>query len=211
MYLGIALTGAAASYFLPTILVELGWTALKAQYMSIPIHMCSLVCAVISGYLSDRLKIRSPFVIIPNCFCILGYALLLSQNTISVRVRYMALFFVTSGCFASIGVAVSWLNNNIVGSKRRGISTAVLLATGSCGSVIGSNVYLRREAPRYVTGYSVSIACVVLTQISAVGYLAYAWYQNKQKRIGARNHLLDLPQDQQDALGDKHPSYRYTY
>lgn len=211
MYLGIALTGAAAAYFLPTILVELGWTALKAQYMSIPIHMCSLVFAALSGYLSDHFKIRSPFVIVPNFFSLLGYALLLSHNSISVRVRYMALFFVNSGCFASIGVTVSWLNNNILGSKRRGISTAVLLATGGCGSVIGSTVYLKHEAPRYITGFSVSISCVVLTQICAVGYLTYAWYENKQKSIGARNHLLDLPQDQQDALGDKHPSYHYTY
>jgi len=119
----------------------------------------------------------------------------------------MALFFVTSGCFGALGATVSWLNNNILGSKRRGISTAVLLATGSCDSLIGSNVYLKHEVPRYVTGYCVSISCVILTEIRAVGYLTYAWYENKQKRIGARNYLLDLQRDQQDALGDKHPSY----
>ena len=211
MYFGTAVTGSSSSYFLPTILKELGWTSLKAQYMSIPIWMCAWVISITIGFVSDAVKIRWVFCVGPLCFSVIGYALLLAQKHVSVGVRFMALFFVVSGCFAAITVSLTWINNNIVGMKRRGISTAILLALGNCGSVLGSNVYLTQEAPYYPTGYAVALATTVIAQVSAICYFVSVRHENRQKESGARDHLLSLPDAEQNMLGDKHPAYRYTY
>lgn len=103
------------------------------------------------------------------------------------------------------------MNNNILGKKKRGIASAVVLGVGNCGSILGANVYLSSEAPNYVTGYSVSFASIILAQICAVAYFLYLRYENKARADGRRDHLRNLPQNEQDDLGDQHPSYRYVY
>ena len=85
-----------------------------------------------------------------------------------------------------------------------------MLAFGNCGSILGSNVYLSDQAPLYKTGYSVSLAMVILTMVAATCNVVYLRYENKQKEQGKRDYLLALPQAEQVSLGDKHPEYRYT-
>lgn len=211
MYFGTAVTGSSSSYFLPSILKDLGWTSLKAQYMSIPIWMTAFVTSIIIGFASDMLNHRFAFSVGPLCLSVIGYALLLAQENITVGVKYMALFFVISGCYGAITVSLTWLNNNILGKKRRGISIGIMLAFGNCGSILGSNVYLADEAPLYPTGYSVSLAMIILTQLAAICYFFYARYENRQKEAGARDHFRSFPQAERTALGDKDPAYRYTY
>ncbi|OAP60193.1 hypothetical protein AYL99_05195 [Fonsecaea erecta] len=211
MYFGTAVTGSSSSYFLPTILKELGWTSLKAQYMSIPVWMTAWVASVIVGFGSDWMNHRWAFSVGPLTVAVIGYILLLCQDHISVGVKYFALFLIITGVWSAITLSLTWLNNNIMGKRRRGVATAILLAVGNCGSILGSNVYLSSEAPKYPTGYAVSLSSTILCQLAATGFLIYAWYENKQKASGARDHLLALPMEEQAALGDKHPEYRYTY
>lgn len=205
------MTGASSGYFLPTILHDLGWTSLKAQYMSIPVWITAWAVSIVVGFCSDKAKHRYGFVVGPLCFCLVGYAIMLDQKSVNVEVRFMAVFFLVSGCFASITVSLTWLNNNIIGTRRRGISTGIILAVGNCGSIIGSNVYLASEAPWYPTGYSVSLAAIIVSQVSATFYLLYVRRENKAKERGERDHLLLLSPEEQDALADKHVNYRYTY
>lgn len=211
MYFASALLGTSNSFFLPSILRQLGWTALKAQYMSIPVWMFATFTSVTVGALSDHLKIRSPFMLGSLTFTCIGLAILLAQTSVAVGVRYLALFFMTGGTFASIGMSVGWLNNNVVGKKRRGISTGLTLAIGNCGSIVGSNVFLANEAPRYTTGYSVALACVCLAMGCIVANVLYLRKENHHKARGDQDHLLSLPAAEQSVLGDKHPSYRYVY
>lgn len=210
MYFGIALTGNATQYFLPSILKQLGWTALKAQYMSIPIWLVTWATSIVVGYLSDRFQIRSAFLVGSLSVSMVGLSLLLAQQHITVGVRYMSLFLVTIGIFSSLGMSVTWMNNNIVGKKRRGISTAICLAIGNSGGLVGSNVYLSSQAPRYPVGYGVSLGGVFLAAGSALALVVCLWRENKAKDRGDRDHLLSLPANEQAALADQHPSYRYT-
>lgn len=179
--------------------------------MSIPVWITAWAISIVVGYCSDKTKHRYGFVMGPLCFCLVGYAILLAQKSVVVGVRFMAVFFLVGGCFASITISLTWLNNNIVGSRRRGISTAIMLAVGNCGSIVGSNVYLASEAPWYPTGYSVSLAGVVISQVCATIYLLHVRRENKAKERGERDAHLSLTREEQDALADKHVNYRYTY
>lgn len=211
MYFGTSVTGAASSFFLPSILRQFGWTSIKAQYMSIPVWLVAWILQIFNGFASDRVHRRWPFFFFPLCLSVLGYALLLGQRNLALGVRYMATFFVVSGCWAALAMTMTWLNNNSVGKKRRGVASATILAIGNTGSIVGSFIFLAPEAPRYVTGYSVALTAVILSQMAATGYLFHAIYENKAKARGARDHLLALPANEQAELGAKHPSYRYTY
>lgn len=210
MYFGCAATANSAGFFFPTILKELGWTSSKAQYMSIPIWLTAFVVAVISGKLSDHYKHRYAFAAVGFLVTTIGYSILRAGAHVSVSVRYMACFFVPSGNFVAQAISITWLNNNIVGKKRRGISVALLMGLGNTGALLGANVFLQNEAPYYRSGYDVMLGLTLLGLVSATACYVYLWHENEQKRKGKRDYLLSLPSEELLQLGERHPSFKFT-
>jgi hypothetical protein len=99
MYLGIVNTGYGGSFFIPTILNQLGpsWTPVRSQVMSIPIYIVATVLAITTAFLTDRLKHRFTFIIIGCLTATVGYGILLSMTEVPVGARYAALFLITGG------------------------------------------------------------------------------------------------------------------
>ena len=77
--------------FIPTIVKQLGWTAVKAQLMSIPIWICAMLCTFVTCHLSDKLRHRYGFIVVGACVSTLGYAILLKMHSVAVGVRYFAI------------------------------------------------------------------------------------------------------------------------
>jgi hypothetical protein len=120
MFIGVSNTGYSASFFIPTILTQLGWTAVHAQVMTIPIYIVAAFVTCIFAVCSDIIKHRYAFIILGCVVSIIGYAILLNTRSIAVHIRYRALFFVTSGGFIAQPVTVGWANNNMGGHYKRG-------------------------------------------------------------------------------------------
>ena len=74
-----------------------------------------------------------------------------------------------------------------------------------------SNIYLTTQAPTYHLGYGMGLALVWLCVISAVIMLIYLRRENRLRDEGKRDHLLHLPEDERQNLGDDHPAFRFTY
>jgi MFS family permease len=91
MYLGIVTTGYSGSFFTPTILRQLGWTAIRAQVMSIPIFVVATILALTAAILSDKAKHRFFFIIGGCMVATTGYSILLAMHEVAVGVRYFAL------------------------------------------------------------------------------------------------------------------------
>jgi hypothetical protein len=56
MYLGALNTGYATSFFTPSILLDMGWTSLMAQVMSIPIYVVAAIMTLCTAILSQETK-----------------------------------------------------------------------------------------------------------------------------------------------------------
>lgn len=97
MYLGVVNTGYATSFFIPTIIKQLGYTSAEAQVRSIPIFIVATVCALTTAVITDRLKHRFSFCILGVCVAFIGYVMLLCQSSLSTGVQYFAIFLITSG------------------------------------------------------------------------------------------------------------------
>jgi hypothetical protein len=67
MYLGIVNTGYATSFFTPTIIRDLGFTAQAAQVRSIPIFVVATVISLIVAWCADRIRHRFLFCILGIC------------------------------------------------------------------------------------------------------------------------------------------------
>lgn len=113
MYLSVAVTGYSISFFTPTILCELGWTGLRTQAMTVPVYICAGCITIIVAVFSDLLRHLYTFTILGLTLAVIGYAILFHSKAIRPKIRYMAIYFVSTGEFITQPIAVAWLNNNM--------------------------------------------------------------------------------------------------
>ncbi|KAI0337405.1 MFS general substrate transporter [Trametopsis cervina] len=92
---GATLSG--LSYFLPSIVASLGYTADDAQLMSVPPFAASFVLSIFSSYLSDKYNKRSFTVFIFAIVGIIGFAMFVASS--APHTRYAALFFILPGTY----------------------------------------------------------------------------------------------------------------
>ena len=111
MYMGVVNTGYATSFFIPTIIEEMGYTATMSQVRSIPIFIVAAVTALAVAWCTDRVRHRYGFTIAGVVVGMIGYVILLCQNRVSVGVKYMACFFITTGGYMTQPVTWVWLSN----------------------------------------------------------------------------------------------------
>ncbi|KIW82442.1 hypothetical protein Z517_05469 [Fonsecaea pedrosoi CBS 271.37] len=210
-YLCILTSSYGSAYFLPTILFELGWTSTKAQVMTIPLYAVGTVVCLTCALLSDHLKHRFSFVFGGCVVAIIAYAILLSYFSVSVGVRYFALYLLQSGLVVAQPGIVGWLSNNLGGHYKRGVGIAMQLSLGNIGGIIGSNIYLKSQAPTYHVGFGTGVG---LLSAGAVASCILLWYLRRENRLrdkGARDYRYNLPEAELQNLGDDHPAFRFSY
>lgn len=211
MYFGIVNTGYATSFFTPTILKQLGWTAVRAQVMSIPIYIVATVIALLTAFASDRLRHRFAFTITGCLIATVGYVLLLSQKSIPTGARYFALYAITAGGYMTQPILMGWLSNNMAGHYKQSISAGMQIGFGNCGGLVASNVFFDSEQPTYPTGFGVSLGMVWICGISCVLFICYLVRENRLRDKGKRDYRYNMPRDELENLGDDYPSFRFTY
>lgn len=104
---------------------------------------------------------------------------------------------------------------------------------GNMGGLVGSNIYLEREAPSYWSGYGVSAACLA-TAIVCTFVLRYVWaranaVRDNMSEVEIRSRYTDRKSKYPEAnkitseiqslimtveelldMGDRSPLYRYV-
>nr|OQO18211.1 hypothetical protein B0A51_13371 [Rachicladosporium sp. CCFEE 5018] len=208
MFFGIVNTNYATNFFIPSILVEMGYTAVRAQVMSIPIYAVAAVICLSVCYISDKVRHRFGFVLLGVTVGSVGYIILLAQTGLPVGAKYFALFCLVGAGYIVQPISVSWLMNNTGGHYKRAFASAAQIGWGNAGGIVASNIFLVKEAPRYKTGYGVSLALLLMTGVMTVAMYFYLVGQNKKKASGQRDHLLEGPDA--DDLGDDDPRFKYN-
>ena len=209
MYIGIVNTGYATSFFTPTIIKDLGFTAEAAQIRSIPVFVVATVVSLIIAWCADRARHRFGFCILGICMASVGYIILLCQDSVSVGVRYFAIFIIVSGGYTCQPVTLAWIQNNMTGHYKRSIASAMMVGFGNGGGIVASNIFITKEAPHYTTGYATSLGLLWMCAAACVVLLLGVRAENKKRDRGERDWRLDTADA--DNLGDDHPHFRFTY
>lgn len=211
MYLGIVTTSYSGAFFTPTILKQMGWTSIHAQVMSIPIFIVATVLALTAALLSDYLKHRFTFIIAGCLVATVGYAILLSMESVPVGARYFAVFAIVGGGYIAQPITLGWLSNNLAGHYKRGAGAALQVGVGNIGGIIASNIYLEGQAPTYHLGFGLGLALVWFCVLAAVVFLLYIMRENKLRNAGKRDDRYNLPEEERNNMGDDYPAFRFTY
>ena len=211
MYFGVVNTGYSISFFTPTILKQLGWTSLKAQYMSIPIYIVAAVVALIVALCTDRLRHRYAFTIGGVGVATIGYIVLLAQKSVPVGARYAAVYLITTGAYITQPITIAWLSNTMGGHYKRSIATAIQVGFGNTGGIVASNIWITEQAPTYPVGYGISLGLLWMCGLACTVFVIGLRWENRKRDRGERDHRLQLPKEELENLGDDHPHFRFGY
>ena len=158
------------------------------------------------AFISDRVRHRYLFALLCCGIAIAGFAILLSP--VANTTKYGALFLVTSGTYTALPLLVCWFNMNLGGHHRRAVGSAWQIGFGNTGGIISTYAFLSKDMPLYVPGYSICIAFVGLSMISATIYFVGVLTANRQRRSLNHSGLTDYENTEK---GDLSPKYRYMY
>ncbi|KAJ5630468.1 uncharacterized protein N7484_010568 [Penicillium longicatenatum] len=214
----ILLCQSACSYgtkfTLPTITKGMGFSGTAAQLMTVPPYVAGAISAVFFSTLSDRFYWRMPFVVAPLLLIIIGYSIIIGLGghlKENLGPGFFAIILTCMGIYPTHPSTTSWTMNNLAPSNRRAIGSAFNICVGNIGGIIGSYMYLDREAPTYPTGFGLSLAFGGTALLAALALEASFWWGNKRKNALSEVEIREKYSDEQLLqMGDKSPLFRYT-
>ncbi|KAK9413612.1 putative Major facilitator superfamily (MFS) profile domain-containing protein [Seiridium unicorne] len=181
MYFSLLVPAYSIVYFLPTIVQALGYGTVQTQLHAVPPFTAAFGFAVVLAYLSDKSRLRSPFILLGLALLIAGLAVLISvQGAAHFSAEYAALCLVAMGSFGVGGTMVCWYVMNLRGHAERGIGSAWMICFGNVGGVVATFLFQKKDAPYYHSGYSVCLAMSALCVASCACYWFSIWREREK-------------------------------
>lgn len=178
MYFSCNVSFSSLPVFMPTILQQMGFTAIHAQGLTAPPYLLSWLVTLASTYIADRTQQRGITIMILSTIAGAGYIILAVCTQIGVR--YFGIFLCASGLFPTIANMLPWVLNNQGSDTRRGVGFAIFSLMGQVGPFLGTRLFPTNDKPRYVKGASVSAAFMFFNVLLAAG-LRYRLSRMNQK------------------------------
>jgi retrograde regulation protein 2 len=222
MSFSLSVSFSSLPVFLPTVIRDMGFTAIKAQGLSAPPFLLSFVLTLSTTWLADRRQQRGLIIAFLSAIGAIGYVLLATCD--SVAARYMGVFLAASGVFPAMANLLPWVLSMLTslvpffGSKaandnfqnitdnqgsdtRRGVGVVILNFIGQCGPFVGTNVFPNSDAPRFIKGQSISAAFTAFACILALLLRALLVWENKilDRKYGS----LEEQKEQRDRNGEQ--------
>jgi hypothetical protein len=209
VYIGAVENANSITSFQPTILRGIGYTASEAQVRTIPVYLFAAVYSVSLAYLAEYLRKR-------YLFCMIGFATIASGLIVEISgpkapgVRYMCLFFIAAGAYLVIPLTLVWIAINVGKGYKRSVTLGSMASFGNAGAFISTNVFLKREEPRFHTGFSTNMGLCCMGMLAAT-FMFVGILIGNNRRAERRKELPDvLDEGSVEDLGEKHPDFRYS-
>ena len=209
IYLGINLTLASISGFLPTIIVSLGYNNADAQLYTVPPYACAAVFMLLTSFFSDRARCRGLFVAGVMVFSSMGWIILLTV-THDQHVRYFATFLVVMGCFAAIPLTLSWVSNNAANESQRAVQLGMLNAIGQCFSILASSIFPSSDKPLWRKGFALNLAFNALAIAVAIVLFVCLRMENARRDRKEGPRPPNMADVDVHTYNDLAPGFRYT-
>ncbi|KAF9072300.1 major facilitator superfamily domain-containing protein [Rhodocollybia butyracea] len=194
------------AYFSPSIIQGLGFTAAKAQLLSVPPFAVAFAVAIFSAYLSDRYHCRGFVVIISSILCVIGFAMFLGSR--SHHVQYGSLFLSIGGTYTTAPTLSAWSSNNAAPQTRRATAIAIGFIMTNLGGILATWLLGSLSAAPEYTSATITLLIFSVAMAFFGGLnLLYLWNQNMKKAEVRKR----LPREQEKSgLGDRSAWFIYN-
>lgn len=204
----INITVQGLSVFLPTILTDIGYKSLTAQYYSVPVYIAASLIAIAVGYVSDKTRLRGIYLAAFTFLGITGFGLL--RWGTGSQLKYAAVYLCAVGAFPGGPGFLSWGINNAAGPSVRAVSSGYIVSLGTAGGILAVWAYLPSDGPNFPIGHSINFAAQVVVLFLSIFGILYCMRENRLRERGGRdNRLVGLTEEEKADLGYRHPDYRY--
>lgn len=185
--------------FLPSILTQMGHSALAAQALAAPPYIVSFLVLLAVAALSDALRSRSYLIMASALVSAAGYAFLALSETLSKiwgggggsggmldMARYLAIYPAAAGFFCVAVLTISLNVNNARGDAHKGGGFVLMQSLGQCGPLVGTHLFPKTDGPWFTGGFGTCAGAML-----GVAGLAMAlrWH------LARKNRRLDAEDD----------------
>lgn len=155
--------------FLPTIVNQMGNSALASQGLSAPPNLFAFITVLITALVSDRIQSRSGPMIFHALLAMSGYLFLALAGMFHFghTLRYLAVFPICAGFFSAVTIVITWTLNNQTSDEGKSAGMAVLNIVGQMGPLLGTRLYPDADAPYYTTGMTICAIAMGLVAVLA--------------------------------------------
>ncbi|KAI1472231.1 putative MFS transporter [Daldinia caldariorum] len=178
MYFSCNVSFSSLPVFLPSILQNMGFTAINAQGLSAPPYFLSFMVCILTTWIADKTRQRGLMIIGLSLVAGIGYILLVSCK--SVAVRYFGVFLAAAGVFPAISNILPWTLNNQGSDSKRGAGIALLNIIGQCGPLLGTRIFPASDGPYYIKGMGVCAGFMFFNAFLALTLRTYLSWENKK-------------------------------
>jgi len=184
MFMCSTMPAYVVGYFITIILNSMGWGVTDSLLLSAPPFIFAAISCFFFAYLSDKKRMRAPFLAVQALITMLG--LFLTAYCKSHAGRYAGLFLVNAGATGCVPGVLAYSANNVVSQSKRAVSTAVIIAFGGIGGIFATTVFRERDFPKYFNGIWATIGCQFLLLILlAIMSVTYTRRNKKARESGA--------------------------
>ncbi|KAF9734008.1 hypothetical protein PMIN01_08351 [Paraphaeosphaeria minitans] len=177
------------SLFLPTIIRSMGYSRVTAQLFTVPPNMEAFFIVLLTGWGSDKWRMRGPLMLFGCVVAIAGYIMLIASERSSVQ--YGGTFLVAAGIFPCSPLVMGWLSNNLAPHYVRAAGTGFEIMIANMAAFIATFTYLPEDAPRYTTGHAINIGMLGLALISIAGNIWYCKWEKQKARDWPTRLLIE--------------------
>lgn len=143
------------SNFNSILLTTFGYSSKQALIMSMPSGAVGVICVLLVGYLSDKLRDRSSVMLICTLPTILGAGLMIGFDPKGVphnKAGLLAASFLTGTFGAAFMLMLAWNASNIGGHSKKVTANAMTLVCFAVGNILGTQTFQATQAPGYIGG-----------------------------------------------------------
>ncbi|KAI0166961.1 MFS general substrate transporter [Hypoxylon sp. FL1284] len=207
-FFAINITVQGLSVFMPTILSQIGYQSLTAQYYTVPVYAVASIIAIAIGLISDKTKMRGLYLALFTLIGMAGFAMLRWGTT--NQIKYAAVYLCAVGAFPGGPGFLSWGLNNAAGPAVRAVAGGWIVTLGTMGGILAVWAYLPNDGPNYPIGHTINFAAQVFVLFLSAFGIYYCVRENRIRARGGRDHrLVGLTEEQKADLGYRHPDFRY--
>ncbi|KAI4760284.1 MFS general substrate transporter [Aureobasidium sp. EXF-3400] len=215
MAVGAQVPNSAITSFTSIIVGSFGFDTLGTQYLQIPGGFIQFAALLGGGFICSHYpNSRCIVMIVANCICILGAAMLVGLPASNKWGRLVGLWLCY---FQGLGFSMSltMVSSNVAGYTKKQCTGTILFVGYCVGNIIGPQTFRDSEKPGYhsayiamLVGYTVKLGMVVVLYI----YM-YAANKKRDREAGdmtAEEERLAIEQGMQDQTELDNKGFRYT-
>ncbi|CAK7231728.1 hypothetical protein SBRCBS47491_008029 [Sporothrix bragantina] len=167
--------------FLAIVVQRLGYSVVKTNLYTVAPALVGAVVLVTFCKSSDHFHERGFHQAAASVLSLVGYIILATVSSTNTAVLYFAMFLCTMGAYPTTPIGAAWTVDNIPNLNARAMTSGLFVAVGNCGGLLSSNIYYKREAPRYMTCLVVNIVMSAILVVASALYTMWMRWENRRR------------------------------